>query len=166
MRGRCDLPACSRIECKWYDNRLPNRGALIARARQRQLAGASADSAAFTTRRKKMAGNGIVEVTDANFDADVLKADKPVLVDFWATWCGPCRAIAPIVEELAKDYQGKVKIGKMDVDANSATPMRYKVTGIPTLLVFKGGQVVEQLVGYRPKDAIAQALNKHIGSSS
>jgi thioredoxin 1 len=117
----------------------------------------------FTTRRKKMAGNGIVEVTDANFDQDVLKSDQPVLVDFWATWCGPCRAIAPIVEELARDYQGKVKIGKMDVDSNSATPMRYKVTGIPTLLVFKGGQVVEQLVGYKPKEAIAQALNKHVG---
>jgi thioredoxin 1 len=109
-----------------------------------------------------MAGNGIVEVTDANFDADVLKSDKPVLVDFWATWCGPCRAIAPIVEELALDYQGKVKIGKMDVDANSSTPMRYKVTGIPTLLVFKGGQVVEQIVGYRPKEAIAQALDRHV----
>ena len=109
-----------------------------------------------------MAGNGIVEVTDANFDQDVLKSDKPVLVDFWATWCGPCRAIAPIVEELAKDYQGKIKIGKMDVDSNSSTPMRYKVTGIPTLLVFKGGQVVEQIVGYKPKEAIAQALDRHI----
>ena len=110
-----------------------------------------------------MAGNGIVEVTDANFDQDVLKSDKPVLVDFWATWCGPCRAIAPIVEELASEFQGKVKVGKLDVDSNQATPMRYKVTGIPTLLVFKGGQVVEQLVGYKPKDAISQVLNKHIG---
>src|SRR3954466_1443282 len=112
---------------------------------------------------ERMASNGIVEVTDANFDQDVLKSDTPVLVDFWATWCGPCRAIAPIVEELASEFQGKVKVGKMDVDSNQATPMRYKVTGIPTLLVFKGGQVVEQLVGYRPKDAIAQALNKHVG---
>src|SRR6201997_522257 len=77
-----------------------------------------------------MAGNGIMEVTDSNFDQDVLKSETPVLVDFWATWCGPCRAIAPIVEELAKDYQGKIKVGKMDVDSNSATPMRYKVTGI------------------------------------
>jgi len=109
-----------------------------------------------------MAGSGIVEVTDANFDQDVLKSDTPVLVDFWATWCGPCRALAPIVDELAKDYQGKLKVGKMDVDSNSATPMRYKVTGIPTLLVFKNGQVVEQLVGYRSKDDIQKALDRHV----
>ena len=104
----------------------------------------------------------LVEITDANFDSDVLKSDKPVLVDFWAAWCGPCRAIAPIVEELAGEYQGKVTVGKMDVDRNGATPMRYKVTGIPTLLVFKGGQVVEQIVGYKPKEVLTQALNKHI----
>src|SRR5271156_4397460 len=110
-----------------------------------------------------MASNTTVEVTDANFDSDVLKSDKPVLVDFWATWCGPCRAIAPIVEELAGEYKGRVTVGKMDVDSNGATPMRYKVTGIPTLLVFKGGQVVEQLVGYKPKEAIAEALKKHVG---
>jgi thioredoxin 1 len=111
-----------------------------------------------------MAGNGILEVTDSNFDQNVLKSETPVLVDFWAAWCGPCRALAPIVDELAKDYEGKLKVGKMDVDRNSATPMRYKVTGIPTLLVFKGGQVVEQLVGYRPKDAIQQVLDKHVGT--
>ena len=110
-----------------------------------------------------MASEHVNEFTDQNFQAEVLGASEPVLVDFWAAWCGPCRAIAPIVEELAKDYQGKVKIGKMDVDHNSATPMRYKVTGIPTLLVFKGGQVVEQLVGYRPKEAIQQAIDKHLG---
>ena len=109
-----------------------------------------------------MAGNGIVEVTDANFDQDVLKSDQPVLVDFWATWCGPCRALAPIVDELAKDYQGKIKVGKMDVDSNSATPMRYKVTGIPTLLVFKGGQVADQIVGAVPKDQIVRVLERHI----
>src|ERR1700678_3847833 len=110
-----------------------------------------------------MASNGIVEVTDANFDSDVLKSEKPVLVDFWAAWCGPCRAIPPIVEELAGEYQGKVTIGKMDVVRNGATLMRCKVTGIPTLLVFKTGRVVEQLVGYRSKDDITKALDRHIG---
>jgi thioredoxin 1 len=110
-----------------------------------------------------MAGNGILEVTDASFDQEVLKSDQPVLVDFWATWCGPCRAIAPIVDELAKEYQGKVKIGKMDVDRNNATPMRYGVRGIPTLLVFKNGEVKEQIVGYVPKEQIQKALDKHVG---
>ena len=110
-----------------------------------------------------MASNAIVEVTDANFDTDVLKSDKPILIDFWATWCGPCRAIAPIVDELAMEYQGKVKVGKMDVDRNSATPMRYGVRGIPTLLVFKDGQVKEQIVGYVPKEQIQKALDKHVG---
>jgi thioredoxin 1 len=109
-----------------------------------------------------MASNAIVEVTDATFDADVLKSDKPVLVDFWAAWCGPCRAIAPIVDELATEFNGKVKVSKMDVDRNGATPTRYKVTGIPTLLVFKNGQVVEQLVGYRSKEDIQKALQKHV----
>ena len=110
-----------------------------------------------------MAGNGVLEVTDANFDQDVLKSDQPVLVDFWATWCGPCRALAPIVDELAKDYDGKIKVVKMNVDNNSATPMRYGVRGIPTLLVFKGGQVKEQIVGYVPKETIQKAIDKHVG---
>ena len=113
-----------------------------------------------------MAGNGILEVTDANFDQDVLKSEQPVLVDFWAAWCGPCRALAPIVDELAKDYTGKIKVGKMDVDSNSATPMRYGVRGIPTLLVFKGGQVKEQIVGYVPKETIQKAIDKHVGEHS
>ncbi len=110
-----------------------------------------------------MAGNGIIEVTDANFDQDVLKSEQPVLVDFWAKWCGPCRALAPIVDELAQEYGGKVKIGKMDVDHNSSTPMRYGARGIPTLLVFKGGQVKEQIVGYVPKEKIQAAIDKHVG---
>ena len=110
-----------------------------------------------------MASPLIVKLTQDNFADQVLKSPAPVLVDFWAAWCGPCRAIAPIVEELASQYAGKIKIGKMDVDRNNATPMRYGVRGIPTLLVFKGGQVKEQIVGYVPKEQIQKALDKHIG---
>jgi len=107
-----------------------------------------------------MAGVGLFEVTDENFDRDVLKASEPVLVDFWAAWCGPCKAIAPIVEEVASQYSGKVKVGKMDVDKNIATPQRYGVRGIPTLLLFKDGKVAEQIVGYVPKETIEKAITK------
>ncbi len=109
-----------------------------------------------------MASDAILEVTDANFDQIVLQSDVPVMIDFWAAWCGPCRALAPIVDEVAKAYEGKIKVAKMDVDKNSATPQRYGVRGIPTLLVFKGGQVREQIVGYVPKEAIEKALDKNL----
>ena len=109
-----------------------------------------------------MASQTVLEVNDANFDQDVLKSEKPTLVDFWAAWCGPCKAIAPIVDEVADAYHGKVNVYKMDVDKNSATPMRYNVRGIPTLLVFKGGQVKEQIVGYVSKDVIESAIKKHL----
>jgi thioredoxin 1 len=109
-----------------------------------------------------MASDAILEITDANFDQTVLKSDRPVIIDFWAAWCGPCRALAPIVDEVAKQYGGKVVVGKMDVDKNTATPQRYGVRGIPTLLVFKGGQVREQIVGYVPKETIEKALDKNL----
>jgi thioredoxin 1 len=109
-----------------------------------------------------MAGDAVQEVTDSNFEQSVLKSEQPVIVDFWATWCGPCKALSPIVDELAQAYNGKAKVYKMDVDRNNATPMRYGVRGIPTLLIFKGGKVQEQIVGYVPKDTIQKALDKHV----
>src|SRR5258705_11552211 len=103
--------------------------------------------------------NSIVEVTDANFDADVLKSDKPVLIDFWAPWCGPCRAIAPIVDELAGEYAGKLKILKMNVDDNPRTPARYGVRGIPNLILFKNGEVQQQIVGAVSKAHLVKAIS-------
>lgn len=102
---------------------------------------------------------GISEVSDATFDAEVLRSATPVLIDFWAPWCGPCRAIAPVVEELAREYEGKVKVVKMNVDDNPQTPAKYGVRGIPNLIVFKGGQVAEQIVGAVPKSRLAKALD-------
>ena len=100
-----------------------------------------------------------VPITDSNFDRTVLKADKPVLVDFWATWCRPCLMVAPIVEELAKEYDGRVNFVKLDVDQNPKTAMKYKVMSIPTLLVFKKGQPVSHLVGFRPKNELKRILD-------
>lgn len=108
-----------------------------------------------------MAAN-VAEFTDANFDAEVLKSDLPVLVDFWATWCGPCRMIAPHVEAIADELKGRLKVGKLDVDTNIRTAGNYGVQGIPTLLLFKGGKVEEQIVGYVNKDALRRALDRHL----
>jgi thioredoxin 1 len=100
-----------------------------------------------------------VTITDTNFDAEVIKSAIPVLIDFWATWCGPCKAIAPIVEDLAKEYDGKIKIGKLDVDNNQQSAIKYGVRSIPTLLIFKSGQVADIIVGAVPKTHIVQKLN-------
>ena len=110
-----------------------------------------------------MAGAGIIEVSDASFETEVLQSEQPVLVDFWAAWCGPCKALAPTVDQVASEYAGKLKVAKMDVDRNTATAMRFGIRGIPALLVFKGGKVVDQIVGYVPKEMIDRALTKVIG---
>lgn len=104
----------------------------------------------------------IFKVTDASFDADVLKSDKPVLVDYWAEWCGPCKVIAPILEEIAGPYADRVKIVKMDVDANSATPPKYGIRGIPTLMLFKNGQVEATKVGALSKSQLTAFLDSNI----
>ena len=104
--------------------------------------------------------------TDANFDAEVLQSDQPVLVDFWATWCGPCRTIAPIVEELASDYDGKAKVVKLDVDNNPQTAMKYGIRSIPSLLFFKGGKPVDQMVGVVPKRVLADKLDTLAGQAA
>ena len=107
-------------------------------------------------------GNAVA-VTGANFEAEVLQSKVPVLVDFWAAWCGPCRAIAPVVEELATEYQGKLKVAKMDVDADQEIPGRYGVQSIPTLILFKDGDAVERLIGAYPKPAILAKIQRHLG---
>src|SRR5580698_8669458 len=109
-----------------------------------------------------MAGPNTLTFSDASFDQDVLRSDVPVLVDFWAEWCGPCRQIGPSIDAIATEYAGKAKVGKVDVDANGGTAMRYNVRGIPTLLLFKGGQVVEQRVGAIGKSEIQKMIEAHV----
>ncbi len=110
-----------------------------------------------------MAGQFVTAISDAAFEKEVLQSEQPVLVDFWAAWCGPCRALAPVVDEVATEYQGKLKVMKMDVDANNQTPARYGIRGIPALILFKDGKVAEQIVGFVPKDTIDKTIAKVIG---
>src|SRR5579884_427143 len=110
-----------------------------------------------------MAGDNTLTFTDVTFDKDVINAEVPVLVDFWAEWCGPCRMMSPTVDAIASDYAGKVKVGKLNVDENGGTAMRYNIRGIPTLLLFKGGRVVEQRVGAMGKTDVQKMLDAHVG---
>ena len=112
--------------------------------------------------RDTMANENIQTFTDSNFDETVIKAGGPVLVDFWAEWCGPCKRLAPTVEALAGDYAGKLTVGKLNVDDNPNTAFKFQIRGIPALLLFKGGQVVESVVGLRPKDDLKRVIEKHL----
>ena len=109
-----------------------------------------------------MASDKVTTFTDSNFDTDVLQATTPVLVDFWAEWCGPCRALGPTIDALAGDYAGRVSVGKLNVDENPGITVKYMVRGIPTVMLFKGGQVVEQIVGLADKAEFKKALDKHL----
>lgn len=107
-------------------------------------------------------GAAVLEVSDATFESEVKKSDIPVLVDFWAPWCGPCKTIAPIVEELAADFTGQVKVVKVNTDDNIKTAQEYRISGIPSLLIFKNGEPVEQLVGVHKKSTLSEMLTKHL----
>ena len=109
-----------------------------------------------------MASANIKELTDTNFETEVLKAEVPTLVDFWAVWCGPCKAIAPMVDAVADEYKGRIKVAKMDVDHHQIVPQQYRVTSIPTLLLFKGGKVVAQMVGGMTRAKLEAELQKHL----
>lgn len=104
----------------------------------------------------------IIEVTDATFEAEVLKSDKPVLIDFWAVWCGPCKIIVPSLENIAKEYKDRLKVAKMNVDESPMTPSKFSVMSIPTLLLFQAGEVKETIIGALPQKKIEEAINKHL----
>jgi thioredoxin 1 len=106
--------------------------------------------------------SAVANVTDDSFDTEVIKADLPVLVDFWAPWCGPCKAVAPVVDDLSKEYEGRLKVVKLNTDENPKTAQAYTIRGIPSLYLFKKGQVVETVVGAVPKSTLANAINKHL----
>ncbi len=109
-----------------------------------------------------MASANVTELTDTNFESEVLQSDVPTLVDFWAVWCGPCKQIAPLVDALADEYKGRLKVAKMDVDHHQMVPQQFQVKSIPTLLIFKGGKVVAQLVGAMPRSKLEAEIQKHV----
>ncbi len=104
----------------------------------------------------------VIEISNNNFETEVLKSNVPVLIDFWAEWCGPCRMVGPVVEELADEYAGKVKVGKLNVDNARETAAKYGIRSIPTLMIFKGGQVADTIIGAQPKDSLKAFLDKHL----
>ncbi len=110
-----------------------------------------------------MAGNNVLELTDANFEAEVINADQPVLVDFWAEWCMPCRMLAPTIEQLATEFDGKAKVGKVDTDANREVSLKYGIQAIPTVILFHKGQIVKKIVGVQPKKEYAGEMEKAAG---
>jgi thioredoxin 1 len=109
-----------------------------------------------------MASDAIIELSDSTFESEVVNSDVPVLVDFWAPWCGPCRAIAPIVEEISSSYEGKIKVGRMNVDENQSTTMKFGIRSIPTIIMFKGGKAVDQIIGAVPKGEIERVVDKSL----
>jgi thioredoxin 1 len=109
-----------------------------------------------------MAGKNVITLTKENFEQEVINSDKPILVDFWATWCGPCRMIAPVIDELAEEYEGKVKVAKVDVDKESDLAATFKVMSIPTVILFKDGQIVDTSMGARPKQYFDDLLNNNL----
>ena len=113
-----------------------------------------------------MASQNVVQFTDANFDSEVTNSETPVLVDFWAEWCGPCRMLAPTIDELAEEYKGKIKVGKVDTDANRNTAMKFSISAIPTVIIFKKGQIVQKLSGLRPKRKFKTVLDAAIGAAA
>ena len=106
-----------------------------------------------------------IEITDANFQKEVIESTVPVLVDFWAVWCGPCKMIAPVVEEIANEYDGKLKVGKVDVDNNPEVPLKFGIRSIPTIMIFKGGKVVEQIIGAVPKRNLLDKVTPHVSAN-
>ena len=110
-----------------------------------------------------MAGENIILLSDDNFETEVIKSKLPVLIDFWAPWCGPCLRVGPIIEELANEYQGKLKVGKLNVDENQKTAIHFNIQSIPTVILVKGGETKERIVGAVPKEMLKKAIDKHIG---